>query len=289
MQLLAVDWSMPANTNLEPVIKRFKRYLEDNGIRESTIKLYTGNAERYLRFVGTDKPIPKDWEDFRASLHDKKLSRSTLNQYSYAVRAYHAMLGEKIEIKRLEPNNQIPYYFDKEDIIGIFDVCRNLKHYAMLSVLFYACLRAFELCNLDDKDVDLRTLTLRVREGKGGKDGLVPISSACANILKQYLKIRPQLSINNRQPLFYTDYGKRWDRTEIYRLFMNYKKKAGIEKQGGVHVFARHSAAALMLSNGADVRLVQEILRHSDIRTTLRYCHLADKKTREMYEQFLKL
>ena len=72
-------------------------------------------------------------------------------------------------------------------------------------------------------------------------------------------------------------------------MFMAYKKNARVEKQGGVHVFARHSTATIMVANGCDIRIVQELLRHKDIRTTLRYAHVSDKTKREKYEKCLVL
>jgi integrase/recombinase XerD len=199
------------------------------------------------------------------------------------------MLGNPVDLPFLKRNDEIPYFFDQDDVLRIFCACNNIKHLAMLKTLFYASLRAFELCNLDDRDVDLKTLTLHVRQGKGGKDGIVLISNDCASALRKYLALRPTLKIDDRQPLFFTDYGRRWDRRDVHRMFVTYKKKAGIEKQGGVHVFARHSSATIMVANGCDIRIVKELLRHRDIRTTLRYAHVTDKTMRERYEQCLVL
>lgn len=289
MHRVTVDWSIATTTNFEPSLKRYRRYLEDQGIRDMTITNYQGNVLRYLKFCKTDHPSANDLENFRDYLAEKKASRSTKNQYNYAIKAYHAMLGEKIQIKRLEPNNQIPYYFDKEDVIKIFSVITNLKHLAMMQTLFYACLRANELCNIDVIDIDFKNLSIRINSGKGGKDGICFITNECASTLRRYLDAKPKLVIEGREPLFFTDYGKRWQRTEIHRLFTHYKAKAGIEKAGGVHVFARHTTATLMIANGADIRIVQKVLRHSDIRTTLRYTHVSDKTKRESYEKCLSL
>jgi hypothetical protein len=76
------------------------------------------------------------------------MKRCTLNQYAYASRAYHEMIGTPITIHRLEPNNQIPFYFTEEDIAKIFNVINNIKHLAMLQTLFYACLPANELMHI---------------------------------------------------------------------------------------------------------------------------------------------
>lgn len=105
-------------------------------------------------------------------------------------------------------------------------------------------------------------MTLHVREGKGGRDGVAYISNDCAMTLKKYLDVRPLLEIEGRLPLFYTDFGRRWGRRDVSRMFAYYKKKAGVEKTGGVHVFSRHTAATILVANGCDLRLVKELLRH---------------------------
>jgi len=288
---LNVKWSedtQPA-TDFKRLLVRYTNYLNDIGLRESTIESYVGCVGRYLEFAQTDRPSAEDSVRFRELLHERGLSRSTINNYSFGIKNYHKMLGESIPVLFLKENEHIPYYFDEDDVLRIFSVCHNIKHLAMLHTLFYGCLRASELCHLDDGDIDLKNLTIRVREGKGGKDGIVFISNECATILKRYLEIRPPLEIDGNYPLFYTDFGKRWDRKDVYRMFITYKKKAGIEKTGGVHVFARHTPATIMIAKGCDIRIVKEVLRHRDIRTTLRYAHVADKTKRERYEQYLTL
>jgi integrase/recombinase XerD len=135
--------------------------------------------------------------------------------------------GEEVSYRRLNPSNYIPYYFTADDVQKIFDVCDNLKPYAMLSVLFYGALRASELCSINDEDVNLKDLTIRVREGKGGREGIAYITDESATILKQYLNVRPPFKIDDQQPLFYTDYGQRWGRNEVHRMFVIYKKEGG--------------------------------------------------------------
>ena len=284
---MEVDWERRA-TPQDSRLNKFRLFLQEKGIRDSTVEVYAGNAGRYLDFVKTDNPSAEDYARFRESLHAWKLSRSTLNQYGYAAKAYHEMIGAPIAFKRISPNNQIPFYFSDEDVERIFSVISNVKHLAMLSTLFFGCLRASELCQLNDEDLDLDSLTLRIN-GKGGQEGLACINNDCANVIREYLGVRPPRLVEGRQPLFYTDYGQRWGRTDLHYMFKVYKRKAGIEKRGGLHVFARHTPATLMIANGCDIRIVQEVLRHRDIRTTLRYAHVSDKTKREMYERYLTL
>ena len=101
--------------------------------------------------------------------------------------------------------------------------------------------------------------------------------------------IKPQIIVDTRIPLFYTDSGNRWSNGDVNRMFTYYKDKACVTKQGGPHVFSRHTTATLMIAKGCDCRIVKEILRHKDIHTTLRYAHVADKTKRSSYEQYLVL
>jgi len=96
------------------------------------------------------------------------------------------------------------------------------------------------------------------------------IPNRCADTLHQYLGARPFLLIDGQRPLSFTDYGQRWNRTALSRMFAIYRKKAGIEKKGGLYVFARHSPATSLIRRGCDIRIVKEIIRHNDISTTMR-------------------
>lgn len=283
-----VDWNLSRSSNYDLGLRRFKRFLEDQGHSEATINGYLGNVKRYLKFSGTDRPSERDWQRFRDTLHDRHLGRSTLNQYSYAARAYHAMLGEDLPIKRLQPHNEIPYFFDEEDIIKIFGVVDNLKHLAMLETLFYAQLRCSELIGLNDEDLDLKNLTIRVK-GKGGRIAIAYLHPECSDTLKQYFAVRPVLEIDGRKPIFYTESGNRWQRTEVSRMFERYKKRANINKPGGVHVFGRHSPASIMIKNGCDILTIKDLLRHKDISTTARYLHVSDQTRRLKQREFLRI
>lgn len=283
-------WNWPSGTqNIQPAILKFKNYLQDNGYRASVITGYTFRVKNYLQFANTSRPTQDTLDQFRQVLRSRGLKRSTINGYSIAIKAYHKMNGETVTYKFLKVSDQIPYFFTEEDVTKIFSVIKNYKHYAMLNVLFYGALRVSELCALNIEDIDLESLTIRVREGKGGKYGIALMSPQCSDILKSYLDMRPPLEIEGQQPLFYSDYMNRWQGVEVSRLFHNYKMKAGINKPGGAHVFARHTVASLMVKNGSDLLTVMEILRHKSIESTMRYLHMTDSTKRSKYYKFLRL
>jgi integrase/recombinase XerD len=115
------------------------------------------------------------------------------------------------------------------DVKAIFEaVSHYVKHMAMLQTLFYGCLRASELCALDIMDLNLQDTTLRVGEGKGGKDGIIFIKSEVIQIIRKYLSARPPIV---SEALFITDYGTRWDRKDLWRMFSYYKRKARVCNQ----------------------------------------------------------
>jgi len=288
---LKIDWhTRPASDHQKDIIlERFRRYLKNIGLHDETIKLYLGRVKAFLDFAKSHDPDIAIANKYRDMLIDKGFSRSHLNNTCFGIKKFYEMNDVEWNFTILRPNDAIPYYFDEEDVLAIFSVCSNIKHLAMLQTLFYGCLRSSELCKLDDSDLNLSKRTILLRETKNGSDGLGCINSECAETLRLYLKIRPQIKIATRTPLFYTDNSNFWYKNDVYRMFLHYKAKAGIKKPGGVHVFSRHTPATIMISKGCDIRIVKEVLRHRDIRTTLRYAHVSDKTKREKYEQYLSL
>lgn len=270
-------------------LDRFRRYLDGLGLRKETVQLYLGRVKDFLDYAQNDFPSPDIGTEYRAFLIEEKFSRSHINNSCFAVKHFFQMNGIEWTFLKLKPDEGVPYYFEKQDVLAIFSVCSNLKHLSMLKLLFFSALRSSELARLDDSDLDLKNKTLRLRETKGKRDDITYINDECVDILLTYLRIRPQIHIGERIPLFYTDHMNVWNKKEIHRMFLYYKKKAGIKKPGAVQVFSRHTSATIMIASGCDCRIVKEILRHRDIRTTLKYAHLSDKTKREKYDQYLTL
>jgi integrase/recombinase XerD len=281
----AKSWSKKTGT-IQPALVRYRRFLEDRMLAASTIESYLNRVKLFLQWAETDSPSTSQFDSYREILR-KKNSLSSYNNCCWAIKHYFSMNGQDVTFKCVRPRNTIPYWFDEMDVLKIFAAVHNVKHYAMLQVAFYASLRVSELCNLDFEDIDLQNLTVRVKCGKGRKPALQYISDECAKSLRQYLAIRPD--IDGKQPLFTTDYGNRYDRTSFYRIFMTYKKLAGFEKKGGLHVFARHSFASLLIKRGCDILTTKELMRHNDVYTTMRYLHVSDSEKRAKYSQYLTL
>jgi len=286
-----INWNTKPSCEQErdTVLKSYKSYLTSIGLRNNTIDLYTERLGKFIEFSRNSNPSIAKADEFRDYLIDQGISRSHINNTSFALKKYFDMKHIDWSTTILTRNDSLPYYFDETDVIKIFSVCNNIKHLSMLKTLFYGCLRSGELSKLEDQDLNLEKRTLRLRETKGGRDDIALINDDCAETLRIYLNIRPKIEIQGRTPLFYTDNFNLWDRGDIHRMFLTYKKKAGVRKPGAVHVFSRHSPATIMVEKGCDIRIIKDILRHKDIRTTLRYAHVADKTKREKYEEYLVL
>ncbi|MDI9416628.1 MAG: tyrosine-type recombinase/integrase, partial [Euryarchaeota archaeon] len=260
-----VDYEIPA---VDIAITKFERHIRNLGFSDATILDYVGRSRRYIEFCGTTTPNQEDADRFRQSLIDRRLSRSSINNYSFVMKKYHALIGSSVSLPFIKHGYKLPYVFDEHDIRTIFNSVTNIKYLCMLHIGFYASLRASEVANLDDSDIDLINKTIRIRGGKGDRDALLYLNDICIDSITKYLKRRPKLIIDGRQPLFFSRKKKRYDRKMVYNIFRNCKQKAGIIKPGGVHVFFRHSSATLLLARGCDLLTVKELLRHKDIKTT---------------------
>ena len=291
MAKVKIDWHTKEakHLNKDIVLDRFHRYLKSSGLHSTTIELYLARLNAFLEYADCEDPSIETANEYRDVLIDRDVSKSHINNTCFAIKRFFKLNNIEWKFIVLREDERVPYYFDENDVLAIFSVCTNIKHLAILQTLFYGCLRSSELCRLEDKDLDLKAKTIRLRQTKNGHDSVTMINGECVETLRRYLRVRPQQEIDGKIPLFYTDYLHLWSKEDIHRMFMDYKKKAGIKKPGAVHVFSRHTTATMMIANGADIRIVQEILRHRDIRTTLRYAHVSDKTKREKYEQCLKL
>ena len=114
---LDVNWNREVRTeDFKPALKRYNRYLEDNGLRKSTISSYVFRVGKFLEFAQDDAPEVDKFTKFRELLHERRLSRSSINNYCFAIKRYYGMCGKSIDFNFIRPMNTIPYFFDENDI-----------------------------------------------------------------------------------------------------------------------------------------------------------------------------
>lgn len=161
---------------------------------------------------------------------------------------------------------------------------KGCRDHAMLELLYATGIRVSELIDLNVGDLNLTVSQLRCT-GKGkGKERVIPLYPAAVRALSEYLReVRPQLLESPSEPaLFVNMTGKRMSRQGFWKIIKHYQEKAGIQKEITPHTL-RHSFAAHLLENGADLRSIQEMLGHADISSTQIYTQLVNQKLKNVY------
>ncbi len=249
------------------------------------------------------KPI---LESYQRSLwrHEKQngqaLSVATQRQRLIAVQRFFAWLCRE----NLLPSNpaadlvlprkqaeSLPKALGREEVaalLAIPDVSDPLgvRDRAILEVFYGAGIRRAELVRLDLSDLDRAHSTLTVRQGKGGKDRVVPLGEHAAHWLERYLsECRPKLEVRAAEAaLFLTGYGERFSCGFLGNWVRRVLEKAGIDRPGSCHLL-RHSCATHMLEGGADIRFIQQLLGHRSLETTQVYTALTIQQLREVHSR----
>jgi len=164
------------------------------------------------------------------------------------------------------------------------DTLYGVRDRAILETLYSTGIRRTECAELGLYDVDSQRQTVMVREGKGGKDRLLPIGKRALYWIEKYRdEVRHELMMDlGITHLFLTDYGEPFIKGRLGALVKRYLHHAEIDKVGGCHLF-RHAMATHMLDNGADLRFIQMMLGHSQLSTTEIYTHVSIEKLREIH------
>ncbi len=249
-------------------VVRFLEYLQSKGIKRITqIK-----GQMIVSYLGYQKSSGK--------------SDATLNRYYMSIRSFFRFLRVTkamqedvfLEVHTPRFKQKAPYVPTVTEIAAILEIPTSLRDKAILELLYSSGLRASELCDLDIRDT--AGYTILVRCGKGSKTRTVPLTQGAYNTIAAYIQVRG----TQPGPLFQTLMGKRLRRQLLSKIVTTYAKKAGIE--GVTTHTLRHACATHLLDEGADLRLIQEVLGHSSIASTQRYTHLSSNKIQEMFQQF---
>jgi integrase/recombinase XerD len=160
----------------------------------------------------------------------------------------------------------------------------GIRDRAILETFYSTGMRRSELTSLDIGDLDPAAGTMHIRKGKGGKGRVVPVGTASLKWIEAYLeRTRPQLLVDpGEQAFFLSGYGERMSATYVGNWVTRTVKAADIGKRGSCHLF-RHSCATHMLENGADIRLIQQLLGHARLDTTQIYTEVAIKALKEAH------
>jgi integrase/recombinase XerD len=285
---------------LQDLVEDFLSYLgSEKGLAQNTLVAYRRDIALLLDLLkqrgiaAWDKIQEEDILAFLSMLKDKAYAVSSICRAMVALKVLFRFLKrEKVIAKDITLHLDTPRMWQLiPEVLTVAEVEELLKapdattatgarDAAILQVTYASGLRVSEVCGLNLHDVDDEIVRVK---GKGGKERIVPIAKAAVDAIDHYLiHFRPNAE---GLPLFITEKGKRVDRTLVWKRIKLYAKQAGIRKEISPHTL-RHSFATHLLENGADLRIIQEMLGHSNISTTDRYTHISQRHLTEAFEAF---
>lgn len=158
----------------------------------------------------------------------------------------------------------------------------GIRDRAILETLYSTGIRRGELHALNVEDIDFEQGIIMIRGAKGEDNRLIPIGDRALEWIERYLQVRSSMLVDSQARLFITHRGKICHMAHLSNLVYKYVRSAGIDKRGSCHLF-RHTTAALMLENGADIRYIQQMLGHRDIRSTQVYTKISINKLKQVH------
>ena len=274
---------------IEQHLIAFKNYMNFRRYSQNTIKTYADALEVFFRFYKDQAPESLNIEDiinFNTSyILKKNLSASYQNQVINAIKLfYRNRFNRAMEvdfIQRPRREKRLPNVLSKNEVKSILEAPTNLKHRAMLSLIYACGLRRSELLNLTLKDILSDRNLLFIRQSKGKKDRVVPISIKLIEMLRDYYKaFKPKTWLFEGQEV-----GKKYSERSIQLVLNQAVEKAKIVKPVSLH-WLRHSYATHLLESGTDLRYIQELLGHSSSRTTEIYTHVSTRNLQQIRSPF---
>lgn len=225
----------------------------------------------------------------------KEYSSNSINRVLASVRSFHKFISlnhESIKDPTLyihthKHNEHLPIYASVQDLKVLFDSFSNsdidIYHKTILLTLYSCGLRVSELCSLKRNDVHLSEKILKVT-GKGDKERIIPIVDACVQQMEFYLNlVRKNWQKKTLPNFFINQYGRVLTRQYVHNLIKKKCEECNLNPNLSAHSF-RHSFASHLLDGNADLRIVQELLGHSDIQTTQIYTHIQNKRLVNAYD-----
>lgn len=284
----------------EDYLSQFLIYLElDLNYSLNTVKTYENGLEQFIKYLKGKNILDcdnKNIEDFLQNLCD--LSSTSLANYLSSLRAfynYYLKVGkikanpcDLVDMPKLA--KKLPTYLTIDEVNELLNIKVNdsfgARNKAILELLYSSGLRISELVSLEINNIDFDDCIVRVF-GKGSKERIVPMNDYAIIALKEYIdNYRPSMlkeELNNY--LFLNNHGKKMTRQGVFKMIKKECLIKGIKKNISPHTL-RHTFATHLLQNGADLRIIQELLGHSDISTTQIYTHITNEKLKQDYKEY---
>lgn len=276
------------------ILSEYLDYLEiEKGLAENTLEAYRRDLENFFEFCGDIeiKDIQRNRiNSYVRDLHENHFSPTSVMRKIASIRGFFKWactdgvlkINPALTLEQPKVPQKLPKVMTVEEINNLLNQNLNKLQRVIVELLYGCGLRVSELVNLKTNDYDLKGKFLECT-GKGSKDRIVPLGKKAVEAIKNYLPERDYLlqkyNINTKQ-LLINEKGHKVNRQEVYTYIHELGKK--LHKSISPHTL-RHTFATHLLENGADLRVVQELLGHSNVSTTQLYTHISKKRLKEVY------
>lgn len=261
-------------------LEKYKCWLHSKRYSDNTVKTYVDALKSFLLFFNTKSVFEITNEDVilfnNNYILKNNLSSSYQNQIVNAIKLYFKTIRNEVlvieKIHRPKREKVLPNVLSKEEVKQILTAHNNLKHKTMLSLIYSCGMRCGELLALKPLHIDSKRNIIFIKNAKGKKDRIVPLSSKILEMLRDYYKVhKPKVFLfEGQQP------GEAYDARSLQQVFKQAIQKCNITKPATLH-WLRHSYATHLLENGTDLRYIQELLGHNSSKTTEIYTHVSTK------------
>lgn len=274
----------------------------ENGLSQNTLSAYASDLRIFNKSL-TNKTLVQasngDISFFLSQRYDEGISArssarilSSLRRfYAYLLRENHVDTDPTALIDTPHIGRSLPSSLSEHDVELLLNAPEpssilGARDKAMLEMLYATGLRVSELVSLTTSQVNLRQGVLRVT-GKGNKERLTPIGEQALDCLENYMQHSRVILLSERpcHVVFVTNRAAGMTRQAFWHIIKRYAKKAEISKELSPHTL-RHAFATHLLNHGADLRVVQLLLGHSDLSTTQIYTHIANERLKEMHSKY---
>lgn len=260
------------------ILEEYTTMLQLKRYSSSTRKSYIYAFQNFLVFFShkkIDDLKKNEIQEYLLNQLENGTSSSFQNLQINAIKFYYEkVLGRKREIydlPRPKKEHKLPSVLSEEEIIKLFKQVSNIKHKAILYLIYSGGLRLSEVVNLKITDIDSKRNLILIRKSKGKKDRTTLLSQALLELLRDYYReYKPE------NYLFEGQKGGQYSVRSVQNIFRMALSKSGIKKHATVHTL-RHSFATHLLERGTDLRYIQELLGHANSKTTEIYTHITKK------------
>lgn len=260
---------------MQTELQKAEREMKIKNYSSKTVKSYMYGLREYFAFKGSNF-IGLDQEnirDFLLACEQKQISPQSRNLFLNAIKFYYRNVlrgPQKIEIQSAKRPKSLPVVLSRNDIGKIIDSLKNVKHKLLVSLAYGAGLRVSEIIVVKVQDLDFEELTVHIKQAKGQKDRISVMPQSLVDALKNLVAGKQMNDF-----VFESERGGKLTTRTAQKVFEIALKISGVKKDATFHSL-RHSFATHLLENGTDVRYVQELLGHQNIRTTQRYTQVTN-------------